>query len=174
MLKPLLMDSYLASPINLVLRRVRRAANNVWPLVMILMLVVVMVGSEMVVYLGGRLKEARSLRRATVNVLGGKAKRYTGISLGLARGYAGICRAQKVQEQLYFPMTLLTVLLVPMLVAVIMGGSGGSGDDEDDEEALAKVMNRKKKDTQCKRYLRQMISGLLQNFPQDPTSITIT
>ncbi|KAK3891714.1 hypothetical protein Pcinc_004402 [Petrolisthes cinctipes] len=161
MLKPLLMDSYLASPINLVLRRVRRAAKNVWPLVMILMLVVVMVGSEMVVYLGGRLKEARSLRRATINVLGGTLD------------FVG----RKKYKKLYFPITLLTVLLVPMMVAVIMGDSGGSGDDEDDEddeEALAKVMNRKKKDTQRKRYLRQMISGLLQNFPQDPTSITIT
>ncbi|KAK4315036.1 hypothetical protein Pmani_000744 [Petrolisthes manimaculis] len=157
MLKPLLMDSYLASPINLVLQRVRRAAYNVWPLVMILMLVVVMLGSQKVVYMGSTSKGARSLRRATVTVVTGSMEFVD----------------YKEYKKLYIPMTLLKVLMVPMLVAVIMGDSTGSGDDEDDERALAKIMNRKKKDTQRKRYLRQMISGLLENFPQDPTSITI-
>lgn len=150
LLKPLLMDSYLANPINVVLRRVMRAAHNVWPLVMFLMLVIVILGALMELQLGGEVKEARSLRHSTITII-----KETMDFVSFA-----------TYKQFFLPMTLLTVLLAPMLVAVIMGGSGGEGEDEDEDEVIP-APKRRRKDTQRTQYLRQMISSLLQNVPEE-------
>lgn len=150
--KPLLMDSYLVNPINVVLRRVKRAGHNVWPLVVFIMMVIGILGALMELQLGGEIKEARSLRHSMITII---KETMDFVSFHTYR-------------QLFIPMTMLTVLLAPMLVAVIMGGSGGEEDDEDEDELIS-MTRRVRKDTQRTQYLRQMISSLLQNVPEENT-----